>query len=251
MPDPRVAALGDAATGTPRQPTSGGYDVIEGYLELVLPLLADQPLAELVEVEVAVRYSDYSAFGSTINPKIGLRWRVGGDIVVRGSFSTAFRAPNVGELFGGAGSSFPSLSDPCSGGRTGGNVCMDPRVSRPGIRDHQYADFGPAWAATPISRRKRRKSLPSAWYGTPETVLAGLSLALDYYDYELVDAIGGLGADFILNACATRGELCDKIDRFPRRQRAPTGQPDRERGGVGFFRRRSGALVPGSAAARR
>ena len=214
MPDPRVAALGDAATGTPRQPTSGGYDVIEGYLELVLPLLADQPLAELVEVEAAVRYSDYSAFGSTTNPKIGFRWRVGGDVVVRGSTSTAFRAPNVGELYGGAGSSFPSLSDPCSGGRTGGNVCMDPRVPDQGfeiISTQIRTRVGGNPDLTPEEADIYTVGL--VW--TPETTLAGLSVALDYYDYALVDAIGGLGADFILNACATRGELCDKIDRFP------------------------------------
>ena len=214
MPDPRVAALGDAATGTPRQPTSGGYDVIEGYLEIVLPLFADQPLADLVEVEAAVRYSDYSAFGSTANPKIGLRWRVGGDVVVRGSYSTAFRAPNVGELFGGVGSSFPSLSDPCSGGRVGGSICMDTRVPDQGfeiISTQVRTRVGGNPALTPEEADIFTVGL--VW--TPETVLAWLSLALDYYDYELVDAIGGLGADFILNSCAMRGELCDRIERFP------------------------------------
>ena len=213
-PDSQIATLGDAATGTPRQPTSGGYDATEAYLELVVPLLADRPLVQSLEFEAALRHSDYSAFGTTTNPKLGLRWRVANDLVVRGSFSTAFRAPNVAELFGGAGSSFPSLTDPCAGGRTGGNVCMDPRVPDQGFeiistqirtRVGGNADLVPEEADI--------FTVGLVW--TPEAFLGGMSVALDYYEYEMTDAIGGLGADFILTACAERGELCDRIDRFP------------------------------------
>ena len=207
-PDSQVATLGDAATGTPRQPTSGGYEVGEGYLELVVPVL------DSLELEAAVRYSEYDAFGSTTNPKLGFRWRPFEDLVLRGSVSSAFRAPNVGELYGGAGSSFPSLSDPCSGGRTGGNVCMDPRVPDAGfeiISTQIRTRVG--GNANLLPEEADIFTVGAVW--TPEAMLAGLALAIDYYQYELTGAIGGLGADFILNSCAARGELCDRIDRFP------------------------------------
>ena len=213
-PDSQIATLGDAATGTPRQPTSGGYDATEAYLELVVPLLADQPLVQSLEFEAALRHSDYSAFGTTTNPKLGLRWRIANDLVVRGSFSTAFRAPNVAELFGGAGSSFPSLTDPCSGGRTGGNVCMDPRVPDQGfeiISTQIRTRVG--GNANLVPEEADIFTVGLVW--TPETFLAGMSLALDYYDYEIENAIGGPGPDVILRACSMRGVLCDKIDRFP------------------------------------
>ena len=213
VPDSQVAALGDSATGTPRQPTSGGYDVREAYVELVVPLVADRPWAESLELEAAVRYSNYDAFGATTNPKIGWRWRPMGDLVIRGSMSSAFRAPNVGELYGGAGSSFPSLSDPCSGGRVGGNVCQDPRVPDAGfeiISTQIRTRVGGNASLTP----EEADILTVGLVWTPESI-AGMSLALDYYQYELMDAIGGLGADFILNSCAKRGELCDRIARFP------------------------------------
>ena len=212
-PDSQVATLGDAATGTPRQPTSGGYDVTEGYLEVVLPLVADAPFMQSLEFEAAVRFSDYSVFGSTTNPKFGVRWRATDDLVFRGSASTAFRAPNVGELYGGAGSSFPSLSDPCSGGRVGGNVCMDSRVPDQGfeiISTQIRTRVGGNPDLTP--EEADVFTVGAVW--TPEAILSGLSLAVDYYDYEISDSIGGLGADFILNSCAARGELCDRIDRF-------------------------------------
>ena len=206
-PDSQIAALGDAATGTPRQPTSGGYNVSEVYLEAVVPVV------QRFELEAAVRYSNYDAFGATTNPKLGFRWTPLDDLVLRGSASSAFRAPNVGELFGGAGSSFPSLKDPCAGGRTGGNVCMDPRVPDEGFeiistqirtRVGGNADLTPEEADI--------YTVGVVW--TPDTLLPGLSLALDYYEYDLTNAIGGLGADFILKSCATKGELCDRIDRF-------------------------------------
>ena len=213
-PDSQIATLGDAATGTPRQPTSGGYDVSEAYLEVVVPLLADRPLVESLEVEAAVRHSDYSAFGTTTNPKFGWRWRPNADLVIRGSISSAFRAPNVQELFGGAGSSFPSVSDPCSGGRVGTSVCMDPRVPDQGF-EIISTQIRTRVGGNPDLTPEEADIFTVGLVWTPETYLGGMSLALDYYDYELTDAIGGLGADFILIACAERGELCDRIERFP------------------------------------
>jgi len=213
-PDSQIATLGDAATGTPRQPTSGGYDASEAFVELIVPLLANQPLVQSLDFEAALRHSNYSAFGTTTNPKLGLRWRVANDLVVRGSFSTAFRAPNVAELFGGAGSSFPSLTDPCSGGRTDGNVCMDPRVPDQGF-EIISTQIRTRVGGNPDLTPEEADIFTVGLVWTPEAFLGGMSLALDYYEYELSDAIGGLGADFILQACATRGELCDRIDRFP------------------------------------
>ena len=212
--DSQVATLGDAATGTPRQPTSGSYDVTEGYVEVVVPLVADAPLMESLELEAAVRVSEYSAFGSTTNPKVGFRWRVNSDLVFRGSASSAFRAPNVGELYGGAGTSFPGVSDPCSGGRLGGNVCMDPRVPDQGF-EIISTQVRTRVGGNPNLQPEEADifTLGAVW--TPEAILAGLSLAIDYYKYEITDSIGGLGADFILNTCATSGSLCDKINRFP------------------------------------
>ena len=213
-PDSQVATLGDAVTGTPRQPTSGEYDVTEGYLEAVVPLVANAPFMESLELEAAVRFSDYSVFGSTTNPKVGFRWRANSDLVFRGSASSAFRAPNVGELYGGVGTSFPSVSDPCGGGRVGGNVCMDPRVPDEGF-EIISTQIRTRVGGNPDLQPEEADifTLGAVW--TPDSILTGVSVAVDYYSYDISDAIGGLGATFILKSCATLGQLCDKIERFP------------------------------------
>ena len=62
-PDPVVSA--GFSSDIPALPTKGGYDVKEAYLELNAPLLANRPLADLLELNGAVRFSDYSTSGST------------------------------------------------------------------------------------------------------------------------------------------------------------------------------------------
>lgn len=220
-PDSQVAALGDAATGTPRQPTGGRIRVSEFFGEVVIPLLADVPLFQTLELEAAVRTSDYNTFGHTTNPKYGLRWRPFEDLLLRGTFSEAFRAPNVGELFGGGGVSFPDLSDPCSVGRLGDDgilgteddtVCLDPRVPDEGF-DPISSQVRERRGGRSSLRPEEAKIYTIGLVYTPAWA-DGLSFAVDMYDYDLDDAITRVGSDFILASCAARGENCDKIRRF-------------------------------------
>ena len=60
-PDPVVAA--GFSSDIPAQPTRGSYDVKEAYAELNAPLLSDVPFIDLLELNGAVRVSDYSTSG--------------------------------------------------------------------------------------------------------------------------------------------------------------------------------------------
>jgi len=57
------------------------------------------PIMKNLEAQFALRWDDYSDFGSTTNPKIGLRWTPTKDLLVRGSYSEGFRAPTLSDLF--------------------------------------------------------------------------------------------------------------------------------------------------------
>ncbi|WP_394190231.1 TonB-dependent receptor domain-containing protein [Pseudoalteromonas atlantica] len=52
-------------------------------------------LTDQVELQAAGRYDHYDDFGGTFNPKIGLSYRPTDSLVVRGSWSTSFRAPSL------------------------------------------------------------------------------------------------------------------------------------------------------------
>nr|WP_136252161.1 TonB-dependent receptor [Ningiella ruwaisensis] len=53
------------------------------------------PLSDILEVNLAGRFDDYNDFGSSFNPKASFSLRPSDNIVIRGSWSTAFRAPSL------------------------------------------------------------------------------------------------------------------------------------------------------------
>ena len=57
------------------------------------------PVFKSLEATLAVRHDDYSDFGGTTNPKVALKWTPVKQVMVRGSYSTGFRAPSFFQLF--------------------------------------------------------------------------------------------------------------------------------------------------------
>ncbi|BBN82344.1 TonB-dependent receptor [Pseudoalteromonas sp. A25] len=52
-------------------------------------------VTEQIELQLAGRYDHYDDFGSTFNPKIGVSYRPSDSLILRGSWSTSFRAPSL------------------------------------------------------------------------------------------------------------------------------------------------------------
>ena len=73
------------------------------FTEAFVPIVRQEGGQEL-DLSLAGRYEDYSDFGDTFNPKIGLNWRPISTLTFRGSWGTSFRAPGLAE------------NDPRSGG---------------------------------------------------------------------------------------------------------------------------------------
>ncbi len=108
-----IAQSGDS-TNLASGPTGGSYTVDEFYLELNVPILADLPFAKELTLDVATRYSDFNTFGDTTNNKFGLKWRPMDDLLVRATYAEGFRAPTIGDLYGGSSQTFTTgFVDPC------------------------------------------------------------------------------------------------------------------------------------------
>ena len=217
-PDP-IAASGETA-GIPSGPTAGGFDVTEFYGELNIPLISGATLADLLEVNVAARSSDYSTSGSKETYKVSGLWRPFDQLSLRGSASTGFRAPGIGELFGGAAREDFTFLDPCAdylgtegadnGGRDAaqsaeiqancatlgvapGLTQINPQLSALSIGNDQLKPeesdnvtfgvvYSPAW------------SEGQAWSD-------GVTLSVDYYSVEITDAVQGLSPGELIDAC--------------------------------------------------
>ena len=72
---------------------SGSRNVLALFAELNVPIV------RRLEAQLAVRFDDYSDFGSTTNPKVALRWQPTASLLLRGSWGTGFRAPPLYDLY--------------------------------------------------------------------------------------------------------------------------------------------------------
>jgi iron complex outermembrane recepter protein len=109
------------------------------------------PVFDMLEVTGALRLDDYSGFGTTINPKVSVKFRPADWLMFRGSYNTGFRVPAFNQIFNGVTQSpnpGNTLTDPttCPAGGTinvtpgcnaitpdtltGGNLNLGPETSK-------------------------------------------------------------------------------------------------------------------------
>lgn len=86
--DGEVVGLGSAFA-------EGERDISALFAEFIVPATND------LELNLSLRYDDYSDFGSEVNPKLSLRYAANEEMVFRASWGTGFRAPNLFELNSG------------------------------------------------------------------------------------------------------------------------------------------------------
>jgi iron complex outermembrane recepter protein len=68
------------------------------FAEAFVPIVGEAnavPFVKSLSLDAAARYDKYSDFGDTMNPKVGLTWKVVDDFQARASWGTSFRAPTV------------------------------------------------------------------------------------------------------------------------------------------------------------
>lgn len=215
-PDPIIqAGLG---ADIPAQAARGRFNVDEFYGELRLPLIRDVPFLNLVELNGAVRHSDFSTFGSNTTLTGGALWKPVADLLLRGQYAESYRAASIGELFGAQSRFDQPLADPCS------NIAGSPYQASATVRANCTANGVPANG----SYAEPTGQLPVLTGGNqalqPETArtwlfggvyspvwarqgfASALSLEVNYYDIKVDGAIASIPADVLLNRCAQTGD---------------------------------------------
>ena len=99
-------------------------NVTSEYTELFLPIVGDSNAVAGVRslsLSVAGRHDEYSDFGGTTNPKVGLTWKPIEDLTLRGTWGKSFRAPSLTQInnIGDQVVLIPNISNP--GGLTPNN----------------------------------------------------------------------------------------------------------------------------------
>ena len=225
-PDPIVAA--GLGADIPAQPASGKYNVDEVFGEIRIPILKETPGFYSLEASGAVRHSRYSTSGSSTTYTITGLWKPVRDLLLRGSYATGFRAPSLGELFGGRSRFDLPVNDPCS------NIAGSPYQASATVRANCAADGVPisgSYAEDPgqvpvitqgnrnLKPEKSKSLLFGAVYSPSWARSSGFasafSLELNYYDIQVNQAIAALDANVTLNNCALLGNAssCALITR--------------------------------------
>lgn len=228
---------GFTGVGGPTLPVSGEVRVSEVFFEAQVPLIADAPFIERLDLGGAYRYSDYTTDGGDVENDfdtdtyhVFANWSPIEDFRVRAQFQRAVRAPNVIELFTPAGTGLPNLStgpgglfDPCS---TANPTATFEQCARTGVTEEQYGNIidvisGQTQAllsGNPNLDPEVSDTISLGAILTPQAI-PGLTLSIDYFDIQVEDAIqAGIAAQTTLNECIQNGDplFCDLIQRGPR-----------------------------------
>lgn len=208
----------------------GSQDVREVFGELVVPILADKPFFNMLTVNGAIRYSDYSTIGGVLSWNAGLEWEPFDGVRFRGRYAVANRAPNNVELFSAPSETFASVTDPCDGiTRTSTGEADAACRAIPAIANFFAANPNGTFAYTLADtqgingfvggnvnlQEETSKTITAGVVLTPRAI-PGLLLTVDYFDITIEDAISSVGRSYTVEQCLLTGDatFCDNVIRF-------------------------------------
>ena len=162
---------------------NGDYNVKEGYIEALVPLF------EGADFNGAFRITDYSSSGSVNTWKAGLTWQIIPDIKIRGTVSRDIRAGNLDDQFSSGTARTNAISRPSLD--ASGNVIVGSDTSD---------QFVQAQTGNPAIAPEKALTYGFGAIFTPEFA-PGFSLAVDYWNIDLTDAISALSAENTVLFC--------------------------------------------------
>jgi outer membrane receptor protein involved in Fe transport len=221
MPDP-LTSTGDT-TGNASAPTIGSYNTFEGFAELSIVPYSGGDVIKWAELNTAGRAYRYNTFGSGATGKVSALVRTAGGVALRGTYGTAFRAPNVAELFAGQADGFPLLEDPCDTKPPSkkNQTALDPMVEKQcmaqGVPTNSIFGTSQQRALTGGNPNVDAEKGNVATAGIVFEPVRGLDFTADYWRYNINDAISTLQTSTILSQCYQGGvqSFCDQIQRDP------------------------------------
>lgn len=168
-----------------------GRSFTSAYGELLIPLFgANNAIGGIqkLDIDIAGRYDSYSDVGDTWNPKIGVNYSPVDGLMLRGSYGTSFRAPNLGSLV----SSNPSLTV---------QNFPDP-LSATGFTQ------GYAWTEGNLNLQPETATTWSLGADLTPRALPGFSLTLSYFNVKYEGQISSLLGDLsVLQRAALFGSF--------------------------------------------
>jgi outer membrane receptor protein involved in Fe transport len=186
-----ISQAGGFGLGNPRA-LSGRFNVKEAFAETVVPLAKDVPFLRTLDLNGAIRLTDYSTSGSVTTWKIGANWEPVEGVRLRGTRSRDIRAPNILELFSSRVQSTAGVIDPVTN-------------TSPVLQ---------AFSLGNPNLRPEKADTTSGGIVVQPDFAPGLAFSVDYYRIKVLDAISTLALQDVVNRCVSGNqELCALITR--------------------------------------
>jgi outer membrane receptor protein involved in Fe transport len=149
------------------------------------------PVLESVGLSTAARYDRYQFAGNTAGKftwNAGLEWRPLEQLLVRGSYGTGFRAPDLHYVFAGAGDTHPSATDYYR--------CRTEEADLD-LGDCSWSDVGIVEQRVG-NRQLQAETSTSVGFGVVWSPLQGLDFSVDYYRIRLANEVLDMNLDSVL-----------------------------------------------------
>ncbi|MXO67109.1 TonB-dependent receptor [Altererythrobacter endophyticus] len=186
----------------------GSIKVLEAFGEVNVPLLADRPFFDLLELNGAVRWTQNTADNAStgeskktdaVSYKLSGIWDIGGGVRLRGSRSRDIRAAGFRELF--------NQQVPTEEGSSQGIVDNFNIPGSPGLGDDPTPILnGGSFALEPESA-----DTTTAGIVLRPDFIRGLRLSVDWYQIEVSDTVTTLPGQRIVDFCGEFDLFCDRI----------------------------------------
>ncbi len=145
-----------------------GVTVKEGFGEINVPVFRDQSFARAIDLNAAVRITDYSTSGMVQTWKAGLTWQVTDELRTRMTRSRDIRAPTMSELYTPGLLSTVNIGDPAKGNKN--EQFIQNFAGSPNLQP----EIGTTWTGGAV--------YSPGW-------LPGLQMSVDYFSIDLAGAI--------------------------------------------------------------
>ena len=184
-PDALVAS-GQTTGASNFGPTNGSRDVWASYWELRVPVTSsiwNCPGFYSLELGYQERYENFSDIGSTERPKFFFRWQpIDSGLTFRGTYSEAFHAPTLSDLFRGPLQQLSLVIDPRSPATEREVVALT--SGNPNLKPETAYEWTYGAVVT-----------PGKWWSP----LQGLTVSVDFYHIDIRAVTLQLEPQFVIN----------------------------------------------------
>ncbi|MDH3401642.1 MAG: TonB-dependent receptor, partial [Chromatiales bacterium] len=180
-----------AVTGNVGAGTTGSLTTTSFFAEVLAPVF-DNGSQEIM-LKGGVRYDDFNVFDSETTFQFGVEFQAIEDLKLRATYGSVYRAPTIGDLYGGVVDSFPQYVDPCT------RTPLPAGCAQVGVQTDNQVRAAVGGNVNLIPESGDTYTVGLVY--TPTFGEHGFTMTLDYWSIELEDGISSLGVQYILDDC--------------------------------------------------